>query len=132
MGTGPITSWCLTMADLRRMTEAQFRKAKKLIRALCANFDNGNCLLLDDGYDPHVCPQSISYSLLCKYFRAAVLPADRELFVEIMKSDGLRRCAECGAAFAAESKNALYCKACAAQRTRRKKREWAQKSRGRA
>ena len=34
MGTGPITSWCLTMADLRRMTEAQFRKAKKLIRAL--------------------------------------------------------------------------------------------------
>ena len=112
------------------MTEAQFRRAKKLIRKLCANCDNGNCLLLDDG-EACVCPQLISYSLLCKYFRAAVLPADRELYAEIMDADARKRCAECGRLFAAESKNVRYCKTCAANRTRRKKREWAAKNRGR-
>ena len=119
-----------TMPDLPRMTEAQFRRAKKLIRRLCANCDNGNCLLLDDG-EACVCPQLISYSLLCKYFRAAVLPADRELYAEIMGADARKRCAECGRPFVSESKNARYCKTCAANRTRRKKREWAAKNRGR-
>ena len=119
------------MPDLPRMTEAQFRRAKKLIRKLCANCEKGNCLLLDDG-EVCVCPQLISYTLLCRYFRAAVLPADKELCDEIMRTGNRKRCAECGAAFAAESKNALYCQACAARRTRRKKREWAQKNRGRA
>lgn len=113
------------------MTEAQFRRAKKLIRKLCANCENGNCLLLDDG-EVCVCPQLISYTLLCRYFRAAVLPTDKALYDEIMRTDSRKRCAECGAVFAAESKNVLYCKACAARRTRRKKREWAQKNRGRA
>ncbi len=117
------------MPDLPRMTETQFRRAKKLIRKLCANCDNGNCLLLDDG-ETCVCPQLISYSLLCRYFRAAVLPTDKELYAEIMNADSRKKCAECGKPFAAESKNALYCKACAANRTRRKKREWAAKNRG--
>lgn len=115
---------------LPRMTEAQFRKAKKLIRRLCANCDHGNCLLLDDG-EVCVCPQLISYSLLCRYFRAAVLPADQELCAEMMASSALRRCAECGQAFVSEHPNALYCKRCAASRTRRKKREWAARNRGR-
>lgn len=114
---------------LPRMTEAQFRKAKKLIKKLCANCDRGNCLLLDDG-ETCICPQLISYSLLCRYFRTAVLPADKELYAEIMGSDARRRCAECGKLFASESKNALYCQSCAASRTRRKKREWAAKNRG--
>ena len=46
------------------------------MRRTCCNYDNGNCILLDDG-DECVCPQLISYSLLCKWFRVAVLPADR-------------------------------------------------------
>ena len=61
-----------------RLNEAQYRKVKKLTRRLCANNDGGCCLLLDDG-DPCVCVQAISFSLLCRYFREAVLPADREL-----------------------------------------------------
>ncbi len=60
------------MGKLPRMDEGQFRRVKKLIRRLCANCDSGNCLLLDDG-DP--CPQMVSPTLICKYFRAAVLPA---------------------------------------------------------
>ena len=43
-----------------------------------ANYDGGNCIALDDG-EECVCVQSISYSLLCRWFRAAVLPLDREL-----------------------------------------------------
>ena len=50
----------------------------------CCNYDNGNCILLDDG-EPCVCPQSISYSLNCKWFRTAVLPNDKELYIKLMK-----------------------------------------------
>ena len=60
------------------MTEGQLRRARKLIRRLCANYDEGNCLALDEG-EGCVCVQGISYSLLCRYFKEAVLPADAEL-----------------------------------------------------
>ena len=110
------------------MTEAQFRRAKKLIRKLCANCDNGNCLLLDDG-EACVCPQLISYSLLCKYFRAAVLPADRELYAEIMDADARKRCAECGQAFVSKSNRARYCPDCAGTVHRRQKTESERKRR---
>lgn len=63
---------------LPQMTGRQRYKANALIKRLCANYDGGNCLLLDDG-EPCVCVQSISYSLLCKYFRNAVLPAEPKL-----------------------------------------------------
>ena len=51
-----------------RLDEKQYRAVKKMTRAACANNDCGNCLLLDDG-ETCVCVQSISYSLLCRYFR---------------------------------------------------------------
>mgnify|MGYP003821611983 CR=1 FL=1 len=117
------------MPDLPRMTEAQFRRAKKLIRKLCANCDDGNCLLLDDG-EVCVCPQLISYTLLCRYFRAAVLPADVELYAEIMHSDGRKRCAECGALFASNGNRAQYCNRCKAVVQRRKTRERVRRHRG--
>lgn len=113
---------------MRRMNEAQLRRARKLIRALCANCDGGNCLLLDDG-EPCVCVQSISYSLLCRYFRAAVLPTDRTLCAEVMEADNRKRCADCGTLFSPPGKNTLYCPSCAARRTRLKKREWAARNR---
>lgn len=50
---------------LPQMTGRQRYRANALIKRLCANYDGGNCLLLDDG-EPCVCVQSISYSLLCK------------------------------------------------------------------
>ena len=31
------------------MDYKQLRRAKKLIRKLCCNYDHGNCLALDDG-----------------------------------------------------------------------------------
>ena len=59
-----------------RLNDAQHRRVKKLTRCHCANNVRGCCLLLDDG-EPCVCVQAISYSLICRYFREAVLPADR-------------------------------------------------------
>ena len=44
--------------DKPRMTEGQLRRARKLIRRLCANYDEGNCLALDEG-EGCVCVQSI-------------------------------------------------------------------------
>ena len=109
----------------------QYRRIRRLVHE-CCNYDNGDCLLLDDGYEPCVCVQSISYSLLCKWFRAAVLPLDKELESALYPppSFGKRRCKECGRLWEPPKHNALYCPDCAAKRTRRKKREWAAKSRG--
>ena len=61
-----------------RLDEKQYRAVKKMTRAACANNDCGNCLLLDDG-ETCVCVQSISYSLICRWFIAAVLPLDGKL-----------------------------------------------------
>ena len=52
--------------------------AATVSRWMMGNYDGGNCIALDDG-EECVCVQSISYSLLCRWFRAAVLPLDREL-----------------------------------------------------
>ena len=57
---------------LPRMDYRQHRRARRLVHE-CCNYDEGNCLLLDDG-EPCVCVQSISYSLMCRWFRVAVLP----------------------------------------------------------
>ena len=85
--------------DKPRMTEGQLRRARKLIRRLCANYDEGNCLALDEG-EGCVCVQSISYSLLCRYFKEAVLPADAELCAAIGQvASGLEGLAAGAAAF---------------------------------
>ena len=112
------------------MNETQFRRAKKLVRSLCANHDYGNCILLDNRFGTCVCPQLISYSLICKYFRTAVLPADKELHAEVMGTDPRRHCGDCLQPFMPSRYNALYCHSCAAKRQRRSKREWARKSKG--
>ena len=57
-----------------RMDYRQHRRARRLVHE-CCNYDEGNCLLLDDG-EPCVCVQSISLSLMCRWFRVAVLPLD--------------------------------------------------------
>lgn len=53
------------MDEIKRLTPAQRARCNRLIRRLCANYDGGNCLPLDDG-EGCVCVQMISYSQLCK------------------------------------------------------------------
>ena len=63
--------------ELFRLTPKQARRVWRLVKLCCNNVD-GDCLLLDDG-EGCACPQSIAYTLICKYFRRAVLPAEPEL-----------------------------------------------------
>lgn len=108
------------MSDhIPRMTYQQYRAARRLAHE-CCNYDGGNCLALDDG-EPCACVQSISYSLLCKWFRAAVLPLDAALFAALFPRCNVKRCSECGAVFIAGSNRAKYCVECAAKVHRRQK-----------
>ena len=59
--------------SLYRMTPAQRKQAASLIRRECCCCEDGNCIVLDDG-DTCTCPQTISFSVCCKWFRWAVLP----------------------------------------------------------
>ena len=58
---------------LFRLTPGQLRSVRGLTKR-CCNFLDGDCLLLDG-----VCPQHISRSLLCRWFRRAVLPQQPKL-----------------------------------------------------
>ena len=83
-------------SEIPHMTYQQYRTARRLVRE-CCNYDCGNCLLLDDG-EECICPQSITYSLICKWFRAAVLPLDAGLCAALFPPSSVRRrhCRECG------------------------------------
>ena len=59
--------------SLFRLTPGQLRSVRGLAKR-CCNFLDGDCLLLDG-----VCPQYISRSLLCRWFRRAVLPQQPKL-----------------------------------------------------
>ena len=59
--------------SLFRLTPGQLRSVRGLTKR-CCNFSGGDCLLLDG-----VCPQHISRSLLCRWFRRAVLPQQPKL-----------------------------------------------------
>lgn len=100
------------------MNYGQYRRARRLVHE-CCNYDGGNCLALDDG-DECVCVQSISYSLLCRWFRAAVLPLDKALETALLHRGEAKRCAVCGAVFLPGSNRAKYCPDCAKRERRRK------------
>ena len=78
--------------SLYRMTPAQRKQANALIRRECCCYDNGNCIALDDG-DTCTCPQTISFSVCCKWFRWAVLPLTGTLEAEIYRDRDLKHCA---------------------------------------
>ena len=100
-------------------TYSQYRRARKLVHQ-CCNYESGNCLALDDG-EECVCVQSISYSLLCRWFRAAVLPLDESLEADLLHQKEQKRCTVCGQPFLPGSNRAKYCKICAINIHRRQK-----------
>ena len=75
---------------LFRLTPGQLRSVRGLTKR-CCNFLDGDCLLLDDA-----CPQYISRSLLCRWFRRTVLPQQPKLEQAILGPKKLRRCEVCG------------------------------------
>ncbi|EEG75293.1 cysteine-rich VLP domain-containing protein [[Clostridium] hylemonae] len=101
------------------MNYPQYRRARKLVRE-CCNYVGGNCIALDDG-EECVCIQSISCSLLCKWFQAAVLPLDKGLETALLFREEMKRCAVCSQPFLPGSNRAKYCKSCAAKAHRQQK-----------
>lgn len=74
---------------LLKITPKQRTKINTLVRRSCCNCCKGNCLLLDDGAEAK-CVQLISrYGIYCNYFLKAVLPAEKELYAEILQQNGL-------------------------------------------
>lgn len=101
-----------------QMDYPQYRTARRLVRE-CCNYDGGNCILLDDG-EPCICVQSISYSLLCRWFRIAVLPIDGKLEAALLHRADRKRCTECGGYFLPKSNRGKYCPDCAGRMKRAK------------
>lgn len=99
------------------MDYRQYRRARRLVQE-CCNYDNGQCIVLDEG-DGCVCVQSISYSLLCRWFREAVLPLDKELETELLYRTESKKCAVCGSLFLPGSNRAKYCPECAVRMKRK-------------
>lgn len=99
-----------------RMTEGLARKARQLVKKECCNYDNGTCIVLDCP-----CPQLITRSLNCKWFRDYVLPGDTALYVEITGDMGKKKpCAACGQPFTPTGSRSVYCTQCA-EKIRREK-----------
>lgn len=115
---------------LPRMNEGQLKQARKLIQSKCCNYDKGHCIILDDGIDDH-CAQWITYSLICPWFREAVLSASLPLKAEILGHKGAtKQCAKCGKRFIPGSNSAKYCTACGLDQKRKSKAAWARRKRG--
>lgn len=112
----------------KRIRNRQRRRVSTLIKAECCNYQQGNCLLLDDE-EPTPCPQLVSGSLSCRWFRDAVLPSDEELYAEIMGQSALKQCSVCGQPFRAISNRAKYCERCRKNERKKQYRESKQKTR---
>ncbi len=114
----------------KRLLPESRSKVNALVRKMCCNYDNGNCILLDDG-DMCPCPQIISFSLNCKWFRTAVLPNDKELYAKLVISNNRKKCAICGKSFISSANKAKYCDKCKIIAIRKQKAEYQQKYRSR-
>lgn len=116
------------MSEIKRLMPQQSRRTNALVKKECCNYDGGNCILLDDG-ETCVCPQTISFSLLCKWFRAAVLPLDKDLYAELYAPEDKRQCAVCNSCFASSSNSVKYCPECRKRIQRRQAAERKRKQR---
>ena len=105
---------------LFRMTTKQRKRANAMIRKSCCNYGGGNCLLLDRGSEC-ACAQSISYSIICKWFRHAILPLDASLEARVFSIGRVKHCSVCGALFRPKSNRGKYCTACAKHTHRKQK-----------
>ncbi|OKZ72465.1 MAG: hypothetical protein BHV93_04700 [Clostridiales bacterium 52_15] len=96
------------MDEIKRLTPAQRARCNRLIRRLCANYDGGNCLPLDDG--------------------EGCVPADKVLCADIYRQR-TRRCDRCGRPFAPGSNRQKYCPECGRSIRRKQKADSARRRR---
>lgn len=78
------------MRIILKTTGRQSAKVRKLARKKCCNCIDGKCLLLNDG-EENTCVQLLSrHGIYCTYFREAVLPAEKELYEEILQQNNIK------------------------------------------
>ena len=77
------------------------------------------------------CPQSISYSVCCKFFRNVILEDNegKKLKAKIFKDKAFKHCCRCGRAFYSPSNRAKYCTDCKAFAHRQQKAAYARAKR---
>jgi hypothetical protein len=114
---------------LPRLTARQRQAVVRLIN-ICSNYNNGNCVLLDNG-ENCICPQSISYSINCKFFRNVLLE-DKEglsLKAELFRDDSIKKCLIFGNRYKSVGNRAKYCDNCKGNVQRKQKAEYASRRR---
>ena len=96
--------------SLPRMTAHQRKHANHIIRSYCSNYDDGSCILLDES----PCPQILTKSLICRFFRYVLLEDQKGLLfkAEIFKRDTLKICSVCGSKYQSVGNRAKYCETC--------------------
>ena len=94
-----------------RLSTQDTKEVKSLARKLCCNYYEGNCLLLDNG-EQHECPQCCARSVVCKWFRDAVLPQNNNLSTRLTMPPKTKACENCSRIFVYKSKKAQYCPDC--------------------
>ena len=66
------------------ITKEQEGRICDLVRKRCANYYEGNCLLLN-GLDEGTCVQLLCRNgIFCRYFHKAVLPGEQDLYTKIL------------------------------------------------
>ena len=124
-----VSEWSLTMADIARMNDKQLKEARKLIKKRCCNYDQGSCIVLDWSFC-NICPQYNSYAVLCKWFRDAVLPNNKELEREIYANQPSKhRCAVCKRRFTPTGPRSKYCPICSQSVRREQQAKWVRRKR---
>ena len=126
----PASALHLMAGKIPRYPEALQKEIRKLIKKRCCNYQDGKCIALDWDHYP-VCPQSIALSLICKWFRDAVLPGDRKLEMEIFVPKGAEKaCAICKRKYIPSGPRSWYCPSCSQYMKRKKTRERVARFRG--
>lgn len=113
----PRNAQARNLQDYSRLSDEQLTAVKKLVKK-CCNYYQGMCMALDEG-DGCPCVQSFSYSLICKWFRNAVLPIEPSLEAALFRCEK-KICAYCGKPFIPTSNRAAYCPNCRTKHQREK------------
>ncbi len=53
------------MNNIPWLNHQQYRAVRRLVHDYC-NYDNGNCIALNDSREPCVCIQRINHAIVCK------------------------------------------------------------------
>ena len=113
--------------ESRELTRNEKTEIRKLVTALCANYDKEyGCLPLD--CECYMLNKAWT-GAYCKYFAEAVLPLAPALAVSLTQGVKKRLCGFCGVPFPERGKQAYCSTVCYGKARRKQKREYIRKKR---